>query len=309
MLPADRRRVPSETASFRGSCRHSITISCLQRNYIGDAICIERRAYGELDGLSLDPSLDTRHDLLLRALDRFGRGSFIHLPLLLVHSLPSRDPQPGLPPQTARDRTLRTVQLHLDRIGSGARAVAHEDAIGRPVSEAVKILWPDDPTSRISVIIPTRDSVDMVFALISSLRRRAANWGFVEIIVVVNGHLDPRSRFGLSEVEKLFDRVQIVYRQVPFNWAEINNTAAHDVSSGELLVFLNDDMICLTDAWDIRLRGQLARAEIGVVGGRLLYPNGTLQHAGIAFNQDGTTAHEAMGDMPDDGFYLDPHAA
>jgi len=274
----------------------------LQRNYIGDAICIERRAYGELDGLSLDPLLDTRHDLLLRALDRFGRGSFIHLPLLLVHGAPglsARDPH------TARDRTLRTVQLHLDRIGSRARAVAHEDAIGRPVSDAVKILWPDDPTTRISVIIPTRDSVDMVFALISSLRRRAANWGLVEIIVVVNGHLDPRSRFGLSEIEKQFDRVQIVYRQVPFNWAEINNTAVRDVSSGELLVFLNDDMICLTDAWDTRLRGQLARAEIGVVGGRLLYPNGTLQHAGIAFSQDGTTAHEAMGDAPDDGFYLD----
>jgi len=280
----------------------------LQRNYIGDAICIERRAYGELDGLSCDPLLDARHDLLLRALDRFGRGSFIHLPLLLVHSppsLPSRDPQPSLPSQTARDRTLRTVQLHLDRIGSRAHAVAHEDAIGRPLSDAVKILWPDDPTSRISVIIPTRDSADMVFALISSLRRRTANWDLVEIIVVVNGHLDPRSRFGFSEIEKLFDRVQIVYRQVPFNWAEINNTAVGDVSSGELLVFLNDDMICLTDAWDIRVRGQLARAEIGVLGGRLLYPNGALQHAGIAFSQDGTTAHEAMGDAPDDGFYLD----
>jgi GT2 family glycosyltransferase len=274
----------------------------LQRNYIGDTICIERRAYVELEGLSCDPLLDARHDLLLRALDRFGPGSCIHLPLLLVHSppsLPSRDLQ------SARDRTLRTVQLHLGRIGSRGRAVAHEDAIGRPVSDAVKILWADDATSRISVIVPTLDSADMVFALISSLRRRAANWGLIEVIVVVNGELDPRSRFGLAEIEKVFDCVQVVYRQVLFNWAEINNTAVRDRSSGELLVFLNDDMICLTDGWDARVRGQLARNEVGVVGGRLLYPNGAIQHAGIAFSQAGTTAHEAMGDAPEDGLYQD----
>jgi len=173
------------------------------------------------------------------------------------------------------------------------------------VPDAVKIVWPDDPACRISVIIPTRDSVDMVFALISSLRRLAATWNRIEIIVVVNGLLDARSRFGFSEIEKVFDRVRVIYREVPFNWCAINNAAVRDISSGELLVFLNDDMICLTDGWDIRLRGQLARAEIGVVGARLLYPNGTIQHAGIAFGQGGMTAHEAMGDAPDDGLYLD----
>jgi GT2 family glycosyltransferase len=75
-------------------------------------------------------------------------------------------------------------------------------------------------------------------------------------------------------------------------------------SSGELLCFLNDDMICLADDWDNRLRSQLSRAEIGVIGGRLLYPNGLIQHAGIAFFDDGTTSHEAMGDSPADGSYL-----
>jgi len=274
----------------------------LQRNYIGDVICIDRRAFVELGGLSCDPVLDARHDLLLRVLDRFGRGSFVHLPLLLVHSTPSI-PARDLP--NARARTLRTVQRHLDRTGSRARAVAHDDVIGRTLSDAVKIHWQDDPTSRISVIIPTLDSADMVFALISSLRRRAANWGRIEVIVVVNGHLEPRSRFGLSEIEKVYNHVQVVYREVPFNWAEINNTAVRDRSSGELLMFLNDDMICLTDEWDVRVRGQLARDEIGVVGGRLLYPNGAIQHAGIAFSQDDTTAHEAMGDAPDEGSYLD----
>ncbi|HYU12662.1 MAG TPA: glycosyltransferase, partial [Stellaceae bacterium] len=274
----------------------------LQRNYIGEAFCIARQAYIELKGLDGDPSLDAHYDFLFRVLARFGPAAFVHLPQLLVcrpaDALQSRS-------DAARDRTLRTVERHLERIGSRARAVPHADAIGRAVPAAVKILWPEDRTARISVIVPTRDSADMVFALISSLRRHAADWDLVEVIVVVNGSLDARSRFAFAEVETTFGNVRLVYREVPFNWAGINNTAVREISGDTLLAFLNDDMVCLTDHWDMRLRGQLARPEIGVVGGRLLYPNGALQHAGIAFTADGMTAHEAMGDAAEDGLYLD----
>jgi GT2 family glycosyltransferase len=112
-------------------------------------------------------------------------------------------------------------------------------------------------------------------------------------------------RAAFAEIEKMFERVRIIYHGVDFNWGAINNAAAREHSSGELLLFLNDDMICLTDNWDSRVRGQLARNDIGVIGGRLLYPNGTLQHAGIAFDEQAMTAHEAMGDGADEGLYLD----
>ena len=55
----------------------------VKRNYIGDTFCIERQAYLNLGGLTADTTLDARHDLLLRAVARFGRDSVIHLPLLL----------------------------------------------------------------------------------------------------------------------------------------------------------------------------------------------------------------------------------
>ena len=274
----------------------------LQRNYIGEAFCIGRQAYIELEGLTGDASLDAHYDLLFRVLARFGRAAFMHLPQLLV-CRPSGVLQTQL--ALARDRMRCTVERHLQHIGSRARVVAHADAIGRAVPDAVKILWPEDRTMRISAIVPTRDSADMVFALISSLRRHAANWDLIEVIVVVNGRLDSRSRFAFAELKSAFDRARIVYREVPFNWAEINNTAVQEISGDSLLAFLNDDMVCLTDRWDVRLRSQLARPEIGVVGGRLLYPNGAIQHAGIAFTLDGMTAHEAMGDAADDGLYLD----
>jgi GT2 family glycosyltransferase len=274
----------------------------LQRNYIGDTFCIERQAYLTLAGLTSDTALDARHDLLLRAMARFGRDSVIHLPLLLV----SRPAATSVaPPSTASNRTLCTVQRYLHDTKTHAKATTHTDPIGRTVEDAVKILWHDDPTRLVSAIVATAASVDMVFTLISSLRRHADNWDRVEIIVVVNGDVDARPRLGFSEVEKAFNRTRIVYRPAAFNWCEMNNAGVESAAQGGILVFLNDDMVCLTSGWDARLRSQLARPEIGVVGGRLLYPNGAIQHAGIAFGQDGTTAHEAMGDAVDDGLYLD----
>jgi O-antigen biosynthesis protein len=274
----------------------------LQRNYIGDTFCIERRAYLNLAGLTCDTALDARHDLLLRCMARFGRGSVIHLPLLLVSRPAAIRAEP---PTAGSDRTLYTVQCYLDRMETHAKATAHADPIGRTVKDALKILWHGDPTSLVSVIVPTAAGVDMVFTLISSLRRQADNWDRVEIVVVANGDVDDRVRLGFSEVEKAFDRTRIVYRRAAFNWCEINNAGVESAAQDGILVFLNDDMVCLTSGWDARLRSQLARPEIGVVGGRLLYPNGAIQHVGIAFGQDGMTAHEAMGDAVDDGLYLD----
>jgi hypothetical protein len=195
------------------------------------------------------------------------------------------------------DRTLNSVQRYLDQTNPGARAITHTDPLGRDVRNAAKIVWPKNSEDRISVIIPTRDRADMVFALISSLYRLAGGWDRIEVLVVVNGEVAAPSRFTFSEIEEVFDRVQIIYREVPFNWGGINNAAVED-SSGEIALFLNDDMICLTHSWDDRLREELGRIDVGVVGGRLLYPNGAIQHAGITFCGDGVTAHEAMGDLP-----------
>ena len=272
----------------------------LQRNYVGETFCIMRSGYIELDGLTSDPSLDARHDFLLRTLAQFGSGAIIHLPLVLVHN---RIPAPDA--EEVRERTLHTVQAYLDRCGIAARAVPHEDAVGRPVPDSAKIIWEEDRTNRISVVIPTQDRADMVFALLSSLRRHTAVWELIKIIVLVNGSPREPTVHAFSEIEKVFDRVRVVFRQMPFNWAAINNIAVSYCTGSGILLFLNDDMICLTQDWDVRLRGQLARPEIGVVGGRLLYPNGALQHAGVTFGHNMSPAHEAVGDAPSDGLYRD----
>jgi len=272
----------------------------LQRNHVGETFCIMRRGYIELGGLTTDSSLDAGLDVLLRTLTQFRRGAIMHVPLVLVHN-GSEAPDT----EEVQSRTLRTVQAHLDRIGIAARAVPHWDTVGRTVPDAVKIIWKEDWSTRIWAVIPTRDRADMVFALLSSLRRHTAVWDLVDVVVWVNGAPSAPIRYAFSEIEKVFDRVRVIFRQMPFNWGAINNAAVNECTKDGVLVFLNDDMLCLTQDWDVRLRGQLARPEIAVVGGRLLYPNGALQHAGVIFDDHARASHEAMGDAPSDGLYLD----
>jgi GT2 family glycosyltransferase len=271
----------------------------LQRNYIGNMFCIERSVYLSVDGFTSGRGLDRWHDLLLRTTEMLGRDAFLHLPQVLC-TLPAITASSKAP-----ERTIRTVQCHMDRIRSGARVIPHHDRFGRSLPDAASVLWPDHSQQRISVIVPTRDRVDLIFPLVSSLRRHAAIWERVEVIVMVNGMLSEDVRLGFAEVEHTFENVRVMYRPSSFNWCEINNAAASQTRGDNILLFLNDDMLCLTASWDARLAGQLMRPEIGIVGARLLYPHGTLQHAGLAISADGATAHEAAGDPADDGLYRD----
>jgi O-antigen biosynthesis protein len=271
-----------------------------QRNYIGNIFCISRDAFVELGGFTCDSSVDPRHDFLLRAAARFGRGALIHLPLVLFHDHASLADDKG-----AAERLIHTVQKHLERIGSGARAVPHDDIVGRRLPDAVKIVWPENRPRLISVVVPTRDSPEFVSALVGSLRRHTVHWDRIEIVIVVNGNPNQAACDALAEIEHGFAPVRIVNHPVPFNWGAINNTAAAEFSSGDVIVFLNDDMLCVTPGWDSRLRSQLQRPDVAVLGGRLLYPNGAIQHAGIVFGHHAQNLHEGAGDTAGDGLYLD----
>jgi GT2 family glycosyltransferase len=65
-----------------------------------------------------------------------------------------------------------------------------------------------------------------------------------------------------------------------FNFATMNNLGA-DAAAGEVLVFVNDDVVPLTPEWLDALLSHVLRQEVGVAGARLVYPSGAIQHAGI----------------------------
>jgi GT2 family glycosyltransferase len=99
----------------------------------------------------------------------------------------------------------------------------------------------------------------------------------MEIVVV---HHRPAG--GDPDMERVLDafRCVVVPYVREFNFSEMNNLGAQ-AAKHPALIFLNDDVVPLENGWISRILQHLQRDDIGAVGARLLYPDESLQHAGI----------------------------
>jgi O-antigen biosynthesis protein len=137
----------------------------------------------------------------------------------------------------------------------------------------------------VSIIIPTRAVRGLIRTCIETLRAVTAYRNF-EIVVVEN---IPKEEEGWkvwlrANADKVIETVE------PFNWARYNNLAAAK-AEGELLLFLNDDIEIIEPDWLDALVEQALRPEVAVVGPQLLYPDRSVQHAGVFLAAMGRTRH------------------
>jgi len=127
---------------------------------------------------------------------------------------------------------------------------------------------------KISVIMPTCAARDLVRTAINSIR---ATQGIHRVeIVIVDNIPDPDSDTK-AWLKKNADVV--VPMTDSFNWSAFNNAGARS-ASGEYLLFLNDDVEATEEGWLDALLEYVSDDSVGVVGARLLYPDGKIQHAG-----------------------------
>ncbi len=123
-----------------------------------------------------------------------------------------------------------------------------------------------------------------------------------EYILVDNGSVQPETETLLERLAARPD-VHILADDRPFNWAALNNVASAK-ATGDVLVFLNNDIEALAPGWLDALCAQLERPDVGVVGARLLYPGHRLQHCGVVIGLGGAAGHLFVGLGEDDPGYL-----
>lgn len=145
--------------------------------------------------------------------------------------------------------------------------------------------WPS-----VSVIIPTRDRADLVATVLAGLDRLTYP-GPVEVIVADNDSTQPDLSALLDEREAK-GQLRVVRYPGPFNFAAICNAAVAK-ATGEYICLLNNDIEPIDGAW-LQEMMQCARSPgAGAVGAMLLYPDGRIQHAGIAVGIGGAAGHLA----------------
>jgi GT2 family glycosyltransferase len=142
---------------------------------------------------------------------------------------------------------------------------------------------------RVSIIVPTRDHGDDVDRCLRSIFSKTTYPDF-EVVLLDNGSSEPTSLATFERWALRDQRVRVLMYDVPFNFSRINNYAVSK-TSGEYLLFLNNDTEVVSADWLEAMVEQAQRPPIGAVGALLLYPDGTVQHAGVIVGLGGVAGH------------------
>ncbi|WP_242344534.1 glycosyltransferase [Anaeromyxobacter terrae] len=181
--------------------------------------------------------------------------------------------------------------------GASARAITHalsrtgeEGAVDALGGGRFRVRYRVRGEPLVSVVIPTRDRVELLRVAVASVLERSG-WRNLELLVVDNGSTDPET---LRFLEDIGPPHRVIRRPGPFDWAALNNDAARE-ARGEYLLFLNNDIEATEPGWIEALLEHAQRPGVGAVGAKLLYPDGTVQHAGIALGMEGFAGHPFRG--------------
>ena len=140
---------------------------------------------------------------------------------------------------------------------------------------------------KVSIIIPTKNNYRILKRCLNSIEKKT-NYNNKEIIIVDNSSTDNATKQYYSSLSH-----KIINYSENFNFSKMNNLAVKS-SSGQLLLFLNDDTEVLDSSWLDELVSIIMQNDVGIVGPKLIFSDNTIQHAGVVFLKTGSGFHPLM---------------
>jgi GT2 family glycosyltransferase len=275
----------------------------LAQDYLSAACLI--RSDAARRALPIKPALaDAANYALLLAVTAQMDAQVVRVPHIQSHTRRALGPDN----QAAR---LAAVNYHLGNQGGhvGSRGAGSRGATAqRGPYGTVAVAWPlPEDTPMVSIIVPTRDHAKLLRACITSVLTTTSYRNF-EVLIVDNGSIEPETAAYLAQVVA-HPRVRVLAYDRPYNFSAINNFAVRK-AQGEYLCLLNNDTEVLDADWLTELMRQAVRPEVGAVGAKLFYGDGTIQHAGVVIGMGESAGHAHRFLRPDDpGYFLQPHIA
>jgi|GEM_PF-1338989 len=257
----------------------------LSVNYLPPLI-VRRRLFVEIGGFRPAALGATQRQVPIVGAERAGGA--IHVPRVLCHRLDSDRPMPPADRPDPREVRRRCLAAHLARRGIATPDVALVEGLG---GNHPRVGWPVRG-GRVSIVIPTRDRVEVLRPCLESVLRRTA-YPDLEIVLVDTGSREQRTGDFYARLAEE-PRLRIVDAPEPFNYSAANNLGARH-ATGEFLLFLNNDIEVLEADWLEELVRWAERPEIGAVGAKLLFPDGRIQHAGVVLGMEGHAGHVFWG--------------
>ena len=171
------------------------------------------------------------------------------------------------------------------------KAVLNLPQRNQPAATPIMRLPVTSGPPRVSVIIPSYGQVDYTLRCLASIAAAPPTTS-IEVLVVEDASGDP----AVPQLEQV-EGLRLIRWPANKGFLRSCNDAAK-LAQGELLLFLNNDTELMPDAIDALVRLLDTRPDAGMVGSRLLYPDGTLQEAGGIVWRDGSAWNYGKGDDP-----------
>ncbi|RYZ74626.1 MAG: glycosyltransferase family 2 protein [Lysobacteraceae bacterium] len=228
------------------------------------------------------------HDLTLRCVERLEPAQIGHIPKVLYHwrMVEGSTARGASEKNYAATAGCRAISEHLQR--SGVKAEVEVTMQGY---YKVRYALPEPPPF-VSLIIPTRDKVELLRVCVESILART-DYPDYEILVVDNQSSEQSALDYLDSLQSQ-PRVRVLRYDAPFNFSAINNFAARH-ARGEVLGLINNDLEINQPGWLRELTSHACREGVGAVGCLLYYPDDTIQHAGVLTGLHGVAGHIGVG--------------
>ncbi|MBT1170599.1 glycosyltransferase family 2 protein [Bifidobacterium sp. SO4] len=272
----------------------------LSSNYICHMLMVSRHALRQVELSPADVSGAQDYDLTLKVAE--VARSIHAIPYVLYHwrvHQNSTSVNPGSKPY-AEGAGLRALDRHFRRTGITAKV--HESEL--PFRYRTEYVH--DKPVKVSIVIPTKDHTDLlgrclesVFASLDANDDTSLTY---DVTLVENNSTERRTFDFYERIQREHEQVHVVtWPGQGFNYSAICNYGASH-SDGDLILFLNNDTQVMNDDWLRSMSGFFARPEVGIVGAKMVYSDGLVQHGGVWVARDHVGYVGNMLSMNDGGY-------
>jgi GT2 family glycosyltransferase/predicted SAM-dependent methyltransferase len=256
----------------------------LSQNYICHLLCVRRSRCLKIGRFRRGFDGVQDWDFIFRYTEGLNREEIRHIPRVLYHwrAIPgSTASSSGAKPHLI-EKGLSLVEETLRRRGIQGRAWFDRE-LRSPRLECTVLGKP-----KVSIIIPTRDAAAVLRCCIDSIRAKT-DYGNFFIRVLDNSSTEPGTFEYFEELEKN-EIAEVVKCPGEFNFSRISNIGSRNLDC-DVLVFLNNDVEVAEPNWLSEMVGISQLPNVAVVGAKLKYPDGRLQHAGVVLGVGGVANH------------------
>jgi O-antigen biosynthesis protein len=276
---------------FKPAWSPDLLLSC---NYIRHFAVYRNTILQQTDGFRQGLKESCHYDLVLRFTEKTDK--IVHIPKILYHQreTSAANNVEEMSSTSAVGRRALEEALHRRGIAGDVESLAM-NGFYRVRRRIVR-------PGKVSIIIPTRDRLDLLARCISSIERNT-DYKNYEIIIIDNGSQEAATLAYLSHVP-----YRVIRHDGLFNHSRLTNIGAR-AADGDYLLLLNNDTEVISSEWLSSMVEQAQRPEVGAVGAKLLYPDGTIQHAGVILGISGVAghSHRFKGGFSEVGYFNYPN--